>query len=253
MRWIPMLTLLAACGEEATDDGLADEVAALRADLDALRADLQATAADNALLAADLQAASAALESTQASLQALDGDLTPRVASLEDDIMSLNDAVTAVSDASVLNATGIADNSRDIGENEADITALQAFDSSALIARVDGVEAASVANGEGVATNAQALADLGATDVTVFNDRLVAVEEVTEPWTVVGDTAEFNIAGELRFTVAENIFLIDETGILQSAEMVEVIGDATVEVQSPMTTMSGDGVLTLNGGLVAIN
>jgi type VI secretion system secreted protein VgrG len=35
--------------------------------------------------------------------------------------------------------------------------------------------------------------------------------------------------------------------------MVQISGQATAEMKSPMTTVKGDGILTLKGGITLIN
>ena len=58
---------------------------------------------------------------------------------------------------------------------------------------------------------------------------------------------------EISLTVGSNSIVIDQSGITISGIMVTVEGTATVDVASPMTTVSGDGLLTLDGGTTMIN
>ncbi len=58
---------------------------------------------------------------------------------------------------------------------------------------------------------------------------------------------------EISLTVGGNSITIDQSGITISGIMVTVEGQATVDVGSPMTTVSGDGMLTLDGGVTMIN
>jgi type VI secretion system secreted protein VgrG len=46
---------------------------------------------------------------------------------------------------------------------------------------------------------------------------------------------------------------MDATGIKVVGTMVEIEGQGTLEAKSPMTTVKGDGMLTLKGGITAIN
>ena len=58
---------------------------------------------------------------------------------------------------------------------------------------------------------------------------------------------------EIKLTVGPNSIKIDNRGITISGIMVNIEGKATADVKSPMTTVSGDGVLTLKGGVTMIN
>ena len=60
-------------------------------------------------------------------------------------------------------------------------------------------------------------------------------------------------AMEISLTVGGNSIVIDQSGITISGMMVTVSGDATVDVESPSTTVKGDVMLTLNGGTTMIN
>ena len=53
--------------------------------------------------------------------------------------------------------------------------------------------------------------------------------------------------------VGGNYIAIDASGIKICGTMVEVEGQATLDAKSPMTTVKGDGTLTLKGGVVMIN
>jgi type VI secretion system secreted protein VgrG len=57
----------------------------------------------------------------------------------------------------------------------------------------------------------------------------------------------------IEFTVGQNSIKIDQTGITIKGMMVSIEGQATTDVKSPMTTVKGDGMLTLKGGLTMIN
>ncbi len=58
---------------------------------------------------------------------------------------------------------------------------------------------------------------------------------------------------EIKLTVGANSITIDNSGITISGTMVTMEGTATVDVGAPSTTVSGDGMLTLQGGVVMIN
>ncbi|MBE1283378.1 MAG: type VI secretion system tip protein VgrG [Rhodobacteraceae bacterium] len=58
---------------------------------------------------------------------------------------------------------------------------------------------------------------------------------------------------EIKLVVGANSITIDQSGIKLNGIMVNVKGIATVDVGSPMTTVSGSGMLTLDGGITMIN
>ena len=58
---------------------------------------------------------------------------------------------------------------------------------------------------------------------------------------------------EIKLKVGGNSITIDQSGIKIEGIMVKMNGQATVDVGSPVTTVSGDGLLTLDGGITMIN
>ena len=58
---------------------------------------------------------------------------------------------------------------------------------------------------------------------------------------------------EIKLSVGANSITIDMSGITISGTMVTVEGTASVDVASPMTTVSADAILTLDGGTTMIN
>ncbi|NOQ15086.1 MAG: type VI secretion system tip protein VgrG [Methyloprofundus sp.] len=57
----------------------------------------------------------------------------------------------------------------------------------------------------------------------------------------------------ITLKVGGNSIKIDQTGITIKGIMVKIEGQATAEVKSPMTTVKGDGMLILKGGITMIN
>jgi len=57
----------------------------------------------------------------------------------------------------------------------------------------------------------------------------------------------------ITMTVGANSIKIDQTGVTISGIMVKIQGQAMLQAQAPMTQVSGDGMLTLKGGIVMIN
>ena len=57
----------------------------------------------------------------------------------------------------------------------------------------------------------------------------------------------------ITLKVGQNSVVIDQAGITVKGMIVKVEGEAMTEVKAPMTTIKGDGMLTLKGGLVSLN
>ena len=58
---------------------------------------------------------------------------------------------------------------------------------------------------------------------------------------------------EIELTVGGNSLKIDQTGVSITGTMVKIAGQAMLDMKAPMSTLKGDGMLTLKGGLVLIN
>jgi type VI secretion system secreted protein VgrG len=57
----------------------------------------------------------------------------------------------------------------------------------------------------------------------------------------------------ITLKVGQNSIVIDQTGVTIKGIMLSFEGQAMAELKSPMTTVKGDGLLTLKGGLTMIN
>jgi type VI secretion system secreted protein VgrG len=66
-------------------------------------------------------------------------------------------------------------------------------------------------------------------------------------------TSAIQAMQSITLTVGGNSITIDQTGVTIKGIMVSVQGQATAELKSPMTTVNGDGMLTLKGGITMIN
>lgn len=60
-------------------------------------------------------------------------------------------------------------------------------------------------------------------------------------------------ADAIELQVGGNLLRVDHSGVTISATLVKVAGRALVEVDSPMTEVKADGMLTLKGGVVLLN
>jgi type VI secretion system secreted protein VgrG len=62
-----------------------------------------------------------------------------------------------------------------------------------------------------------------------------------------------NAMQSITMTVGENSITIDQTGITISGLMVKIQGQVMAQTEAPMIQLSGDGMVTVNGGIVMIN
>jgi len=64
---------------------------------------------------------------------------------------------------------------------------------------------------------------------------------------------EMTAAIEILLTVGSSSIKIDNSGVTIKGLMINIEGTAMVEAKAPMTTVKGDALLTLKGGLTLIN
>ena len=64
---------------------------------------------------------------------------------------------------------------------------------------------------------------------------------------------EIEAMQSITLTVGSNSVKIDQTGVTINGTMVKVAGQAMTDIKAPMTTMTGDGMLTLKGGIMMLN
>ncbi len=64
---------------------------------------------------------------------------------------------------------------------------------------------------------------------------------------------EIEAMQSITLKVGSNSMVIDQTGIKLDGTMIKITGVAMAQLASPMTTVKGDGMLTLKGGVVMIN
>jgi len=57
----------------------------------------------------------------------------------------------------------------------------------------------------------------------------------------------------ITLTVGGNSLKIDQQGVTISGIMIKLAGQAMTDIKAPMTKVSGDGMLTLKGGLMMLN
>ncbi|MCV2869193.1 type VI secretion system tip protein VgrG [Defluviimonas sp. WL0002] len=95
--------------------------------------------------------------------------------------------------------------------------------------------------------------------LTIGNDTSVSIgnnltEDVGSNITIdAGQKITVTAGTEILLKVGSNSVKIDSSGVTIKGTMVKIEGTAMLEAKSPMTTVKGDGILTLKGGLTMIN
>lgn len=57
----------------------------------------------------------------------------------------------------------------------------------------------------------------------------------------------------IEMKVGESSIKVDQTGVTIKGLMVKIEGTAKAEMKAPMTTVTGDAMLTAKGGITMIN
>ena len=78
-------------------------------------------------------------------------------------------------------------------------------------------------------------------------------EEVTADFYLKADNIVIEGMSSITIKVGGSSIALDATGIKIAATQIEVEGQGKVDVKSPMTTVKGDGMLILKGGMTMIN
>ena len=84
-------------------------------------------------------------------------------------------------------------------------------------------------------------------------NRDVSIKMGNETYKLDLGKSEKEAMQSIELKVGSNSIKIDQTGITLSGIMVNVEGTGMCEVKAPMTTVKGDGMLTLRGGMTMIN
>ena len=78
-------------------------------------------------------------------------------------------------------------------------------------------------------------------------------EETTGDYYLKASNIVIEAMSNITIKVGGTYIAIEASGIKICGPQVEIEGQGTVEMKSPMTTVKGDGMLTLKGGVVMIN
>lgn len=93
--------------------------------------------------------------------------------------------------------------------------------------------------------------DKGNQNVTIGNDQTV---KIANNQTIdVGNEIDIKAGTKITLHVGGSKIVIDQTSITLESTIINIKASATLEAKSPLTTVKGDGTLTLKGGIVLIN
>jgi type VI secretion system secreted protein VgrG len=93
----------------------------------------------------------------------------------------------------------------------------------------------------------------GSQTVTVFKDQKVTLKTGSQTTDVKAGKVTIKAAQSIELKVGPNSIKVDMSGVTIKGATVKVKGTGMAEVKAPMTTVKGDGVLTLKGGMTMIN
>ncbi len=96
-------------------------------------------------------------------------------------------------------------------------------------------------------------ADEGSQTVEIHKDRSVTVKTGNDTTKISAGKSSTEAAQSIELTVGSNSITINQQGITIKGITISVEGSATLDAKSPMTTVNGDGTLTLKGGITMIN
>lgn len=96
--------------------------------------------------------------------------------------------------------------------------------------------------------------DQGNDDLTITSgNRTVSLGSGNLTVKLDGGSISNEAAQAIELKVGSNSVKIDQSGITIKGVMVKIQADSQAELKSPMTTVSGDGMMTVKGGMVMIN
>jgi len=78
-------------------------------------------------------------------------------------------------------------------------------------------------------------------------------EDVTGDYFLKAANVVIEATSNVTIKVGSSYIAMEASGIKICGTQIEVEGSATIEAKSPNTTVKGDGMLTLKGGMVKIN
>jgi type VI secretion system secreted protein VgrG len=105
-------------------------------------------------------------------------------------------------------------------------------------------------------------ADDGSQTIQIYNNQTITIQQGDRSVTIQTGNDSLNVSAgsssteaaiSIELTVGSNSIKIDQSGITISGIQVQINGTAMLQAASPMTQVSGDGMLTLQGGIIMIN
>ena len=104
-----------------------------------------------------------------------------------------------------------------------------------------------------VATGDDTLSVKGKSEVSVDGDAKLTIKTGNHTVKVSAGKSSIEAAQAIELKVGANSVKIDASGITIKGVVVSIEGKATLEAKSPLSTVKGDGLLTLKGGVTMIN
>ncbi|NOQ76614.1 MAG: type VI secretion system tip protein VgrG [Methylococcaceae bacterium] len=95
--------------------------------------------------------------------------------------------------------------------------------------------------------------DTGKRTINVKDNDATTVSSGDHSLDISSGKSTMEAAVSIELIVGSNSIKIDQSGITIKGIAISIEGSATAEMKSPMTTVKGDGMLTLKGGMTMIN
>jgi len=95
--------------------------------------------------------------------------------------------------------------------------------------------------------------DKGKRTINVKGDDATTISSGNHSLDISSGKSTIEAAVSIELKVGSNSVKIDQSGVTIKGLAVKIEGTTTAEMKSPMTTVKGDGMLTLKGGITMIN
>jgi type VI secretion system secreted protein VgrG len=95
--------------------------------------------------------------------------------------------------------------------------------------------------------------DSGDQTIDIYNDRTTTIKQGNDTVNIDAGKSATEAMTSIELKVGSNSIKIDQSGITIKGIIIKIEGTATADMKSPMTTVKGDGMLTLKGGMTMIN
>jgi type VI secretion system secreted protein VgrG len=93
----------------------------------------------------------------------------------------------------------------------------------------------------------------GSQTIEIHKDRSATIKTGNDTTKIDAGASSTEAAQSIELKVGENSIKIEQSGITIKGMMITIEGSAKLDAKSPLTTVNGDGTLTLKGGMTMIN